>query len=283
MKYGVELQKLGHDVYFFNLKEKWAFDVPDDTDIVWLQNTNYIDKFKLPLKKIQKSGAKLVVYSSISVGKTILEMKEILKPFDYVFLGSKYFAEKLGTHYMPLGFYKEDYYPKVSNRTVDISFAGHPQTAVEIEKDMRVYYLKRLPQVEVHGKRLCKRLGIKVRAFHDHQYQRELYNRTKVNLGLPFINGPHYHDMFHLKNRFFEIPACRSLLLTAYTDEFAELFEPDKEIFYYKSITELKEKAEELVKNSDKYEGVREVAYQRALREHQYSHRFKKMMDVINE
>ncbi len=285
-RYGYELRKLGHEVKFLDMKKhnKVTEKDIDGVDIVWLLKAMFIKDRVSPslLKVIRKRSIPIVMYNCIATSLTIPDLKEVFDMYDYAFLTSQYFADKLETRYMPLGFYKEDYYPEDMERTVDMSFAGHPQTEVKEKNDMRVQYLKRLPEVQVHGLRLCKRLGIGLKIFNSHEYQRKLYCRTRVNLGLPFINSRHYNTILHLKNRFFEIPACKGLMLTAYSKEFTRLFEPEKEMFYYNNIDELREIAKELVVNSDKYEGVREAAYKRAIEEHQFSHRFKKIMEIID-
>ena len=241
-RYGDELAKLGHAVTFCDIKKK---KIPNEVnaDILWLLNISFAGKH-ISLKKmnkLRKKGVKIVSYSPVPVGKTIDEIKIILEHFDYVFVPNMMFANIFKVDYMPLGFYKEDYYPLNIPKTVDVSFAGHPQTMLHVTSDMKVKWLRQVPEVSVYGKKICERLGVKIRQYSGHKFQRELYNKSKVNLDLPFINSPLYRDVLHLKNRFFEIPACKGLLVTHYSSEFAKLLKPDEEAIYYNSVAELKD------------------------------------------
>lgn len=283
-RFGNELIKLGNDVTFCDLKKQKPSDkMYEDIDILWFLNVKYagevisFDK----INELRKRGIKTVVYNTIPVGKSIKEIKKLIKYFDYPFINNERFSKIFDTYYIPFAFYKEDYYPIKMKKTINVSFAGHPQTMLPIEQDERVKWLKQFPEVEVYGKKICERLGIKIRQYSGHKFQRELYNKSKVNLDLPFINSSLYSDILHLKNRFFEIPACKGLLVTHYSVEFDKLLEHGKEALYYSNIEDLKRIIKFVTNHSEEYDHIREAGYKRVMKEHQFCHRFKKMMEII--
>lgn len=274
-RYGDELAKLGNEVTFCDLKRQKPTDkMYKDIDLLWFSNMKHVEEFR-------KQGIKTAFYGAVPVGKTIEKIRKIVELIDYPFINNKMFSVMLKTHYMPFAFYKEDYYPLNIPKTVDVSFAGHPQTMLHVTSDMRVKWLRQIPEVSVYGKKICERLGVKVRQYSGHKFQQELYNKSKVNLDLPFINSPLYRDVLHLKNRFFEIPACKGLLVTHYSNEFIRLLKPDEEALYYRSIEELKDIINDVRNNSEAYDHIREAGYKRVMAEHQFCHRFKEMMGII--
>ena len=105
-----------------------------------------------------------------------------------------------------------------------------------------------------------------------------LYSRSHVSLG--FLEVYDRHDpsrplVQHLHLREFEAPMSGALYCTGYTDELAEMFEPDREVVVYRNQHELLDKVRYYLANPDQAERIRVAGRARALREHTYHHRFR--------
>jgi hypothetical protein len=111
-----------------------------------------------------------------------------------------------------------------------------------------------------------------------------MYSRSHVSLG--FLEVYDRHDPSrpvtqHLHLREFEAPMSGALYCTGYTDELAEMFEPDKEVVVYRNQHELLDKVRYYLAHSDHAKSIRQAGRARALKEHTYHHRFRQLFRVI--
>ena len=111
-----------------------------------------------------------------------------------------------------------------------------------------------------------------------------LYSRSHISLG--FLEVYDRHDPSrpvtqHLHLREFEAPMCGALYCTGYTDELAEMFEPDKEVVVYRNQHELLDKVRYYLAHPQEAERVRQAGRARALRDHTYQRRFETLFQVI--
>lgn len=287
-RYGNLLEQLGHAVCIYHVSKKpelLSLKYLMGFDLIWCYKPSLLKKVcsKDVLRGIKSKNICVVTYNAASK-----DPAENYAYFDYVFIHNRYFANKLKLMYgnkfayMPMGFYKEDYYPnKEMAKTISLSFMGG--ITASKNEDMRVGYLSKILNempIKIYGKKLCSTLGIKKISYKTHEEQRCVYWKTKVNLGLPFTSK-NYDCVIHQKNRFFEVPACGEILLTKYSEELAELFEPDNEVIYYNSYEELVDKAKYIIKNYNKLQHIKDNAYQRSITDHQYIYRFRDMMKII--
>jgi hypothetical protein len=112
----------------------------------------------------------------------------------------------------------------------------------------------------------------------------ELYSRSQVSLG--FLEVYDRHDasrpvVQHLHLREFEAPMCGALYCTGYTDELAELFEPEREVVTYRSQHEMVEKVRYYLRHAADAESVRQAARKRALAEHTYHSRYRALFHAL--
>lgn len=112
----------------------------------------------------------------------------------------------------------------------------------------------------------------------------ELYSRSHISLG--FLEVHDRHDptrpvVQHLHLRDFEGPMSGALYCTGYTDELAEMFEPDKEIVVYHNQFELLDKVRFYLSHPVEAQLVRHAGRTRALAQHTYRHRFEKLFDFL--
>jgi spore maturation protein CgeB len=111
-----------------------------------------------------------------------------------------------------------------------------------------------------------------------------LYSRSHISLG--FLQVHDHHDpsrpvVQHLHLREFEAPMSGALYCTGYTDELAEMFEPDKEVLVYRNQHELLDKISYYLEHPEQAEQVRQAGHARALNEHTYHHRFQQLFCAI--
>jgi spore maturation protein CgeB len=84
-----------------------------------------------------------------------------------------------------------------------------------------------------------------------------------------------------IKGRNFEIPGCGGFLLTSSADNLEDYFVPQKEIVVFHDVDDLIEKVRYYLGHPDEREAIREAGYQRALREHTYEQRFRRILETI--
>lgn len=85
----------------------------------------------------------------------------------------------------------------------------------------------------------------------------------------------------HVRLRDFEAPMSRTCYLTGYTEEIAEFYDLGTEIDTYKSVDELVDKTRFYLNHPQTAEKLREAGYQRALRDHTWTSRFKQLFREI--
>lgn len=105
-----------------------------------------------------------------------------------------------------------------------------------------------------------------------------LYSRSHISLG--FLEVYDQHDPSrpltqHLHLREFEAPMSGALYFTGYTDELAEMFEPDQEVVVYRNQYELLDKVQYYLAHPNEAKKIRLAGYNRALSDHTYHRRFE--------
>jgi len=85
----------------------------------------------------------------------------------------------------------------------------------------------------------------------------------------------------HVRLRDFEAPMSRSCYVTGYGEEIGEFYELEKEVVTYRNQDELVDKTRYYLKHPDEAERVRAAGYQRAQRDHTWTHRFRELFSKI--
>lgn len=261
--------------------------------LIWLLSPFYISENVISVEALEYIKAKqipIAVYSTLATGIPYTEMMDTWNEIDFLFLQHKGHADYLKrkglkSFYIPLGFYPDQYFLTQSKKKFDISFMGSPQTCVErAEDDKRARYIKALIPlgIKVYGGRFNKK-GIEASMFTTHDEQRKVYAKSKVNLELPFINSklPLYESTYHIKNRFFEIPATGHFLLTAKWEDSLEILDDSMVGYYEDNIDSLKETASKYIKDDFLRNKMAKKAYKIVMNNHTYEHRFKQMFGIL--
>ena len=100
---------------------------------------------------------------------------------------------------------------------------------------------------------------------------------------MPFINSsvPEYRWLAHLKSRFFEIPACKSLMLSGRSAEAESIFKDGVHCVYYDNTSDLLDKIDYYVNNPKEARVIGERGYVEAITKNTYLHRFEEMFKII--
>ena len=166
-------------------------------------------------------------------------------------------------------------YPLVMNdsdryqRATDVVFIGH------YENDQRLSCLEAIAasgfSLRIYGpgyewdpilknsQLLDKQMPVKLIWGTDYNY--ELCSAKIALCFLSKLNRDTY------TRRCFEIPACRTLLMSEYTDDLASLFREDEEAIFFRNASELVEKIAYLLKNPDLIEKISDAGYRRVIKD----------------
>ena len=303
-KYGSVMSNLGHNVKYLKLKNKSTPNQVNirearkfNPDLVFMLSPFYIAYNCISpevIEHFKNKNVPLVVYSTFNTQVPYTEWMDVWKKFDFLFLHNMACCEYLRmqglqVHYMPLGFHPDQYFKVVKTKKIDVSFVGNAQTTVKNpEQDMRAKYLQSLKgfNICVYGKSFEKKLdGINVYSFSTHAEQRKVYARTRINLDLPFINSAHpfYRNIYHIKNRFFEIPATGNFLLTLRASEFTDILNEDMVGYYEPNIESFKETIKRYLKDESTRNKMAERAYKEVHQKHTFYHRFSEIFAILKK
>ena len=299
-RYADEMTKLGHDVSLIFVKDKKApnqiniLNILDTKpDMVFLLSPFYIANNVITKEAIIYLKAKkipIVCYSTLNTQIPFTEMDETWKKFDIFFAQHRDMTDHLKSigvdaHYVPLGFYPDQYpYSLQPQKNIDISFMGNPQTTVPVKQDQRLNYCRMLQEfgIKVYGSGFNGR-GLKSKSYKTHKHQVKVYSKSKINIDLPFINSAHpfYRGMYHLKNRFFEIPATGNFLMTVRCDEFTDILGEDMVGYFDANFTDLRGKVAHYLNNPRLRAMMASKAHKEVINKHTYSHRFQEMFKIM--
>jgi spore maturation protein CgeB len=111
-----------------------------------------------------------------------------------------------------------------------------------------------------------------------------IFNTSRINLGFLEVYSDKSQQIVqqHLHLREFEVPMCRGLYATNYSDELAEFYESDKEVVMFHNEHELLDKVKFLLQHPNDAEKIRHAGYLRASGCHTYQKRFTDLFDKLN-
>jgi spore maturation protein CgeB len=112
-----------------------------------------------------------------------------------------------------------------------------------------------------------------------------LYSDYSLSLGVTELRNTYLLDnpIHKLHLRSFEIPMSGGLQFTSYNEELSNYFESDKEIIFYSTSLEMISKSKFYTnkRNSTTVQALKRNAYLRAVKDHTWSNRFKKVFDKL--
>ncbi|MBM3230102.1 glycosyltransferase [Candidatus Pacearchaeota archaeon] len=185
--------------------------------------------------------------------------------FDYFFITQlqyeKWYKKATKKTFFMCGANTHEFKPIKTSKKYDVSFVGTPKSdRAEIMRFLMNNGIKirvcgagweKYPEFnEVYGGKIPTEDFTK------------LINETRINLCLSknYFGGP------HLLERFFEINACKSFVLTEYCDGYYTHFKENEDIVSFKSKKELLEKVKYYLKNEKEREKIAKKAYNKTIK-----------------
>ena len=300
--YGGMMEQCGHKVNYLKVKDKHKKNsisfsyLENKFDLIWFQNISYVRNNGKFIDSARSMGVPIVVYYTFNPQESYKDYGwiKVWKRIDYFFVHNKIFCEFLkgvgvNAHYMPLGFYTNQYFKVFTDKVFDVSFCGTDLKREDKNVDKRAIYIRALKKynIVVYGQGFKGKVGkISVSSYKTHKKQRNVYSKTKINLDLPFFCTPDKiyqegNSRYHIKNRFFEVPATGGFLLTVRCPEFLDIFDEDTVGYYDDNIESLRESVARYLKDDSLRKKMSKRAYKLVHDKHTYLHRFKKMFKII--
>ncbi len=81
-----------------------------------------------------------------------------------------------------------------------------------------------------------------------------------------------------VNQRIFDVPACNAFVLTDWREQMDNLFEPQKEIAYYKELEEIPDLVSYYLKHKNERQRITTAARRRVLAEHTWEHRLQSLL-----
>ncbi len=152
----------------------------------------------------------------------------------------------------------------------------------ESGRDIRINTLRPLIKynVKIYGDNLSSYLPEGSIIYPSVPYFEELpkvYNSTAINLN---ISRTQLRSA--VNQRVFDVPACRAFLLTDYSEELEDYFVIGKEVGCYRDSDELDKLVRFYIDNPHVRAKIAEAGYERAVSEHNYAERMKRVIDIYN-
>jgi spore maturation protein CgeB len=300
-RYGKEMQRLGHKVVFFRANKNSRNALKDkdvkkhNTDLIWLLNPFYARMNKPGLQYARDRKIPIVLYGTLNPRKPYMNWLDYWRIFDFLFVHNLELcdylkSQGLNSHFMPIGFYPDMYFRDISpHKKLDVSFCGGMLPEMPCKRDKRCSFLRSLQEldlrVKVYGESFAGKLGnIPVTPYRKHDKQRSVYAKTKVNLDMPFYSRfhPFYLDKYHIKNRFFEIPATGNFMLALRYPESEMIYTEDHVGFYDPTIESFHEQIMRYLKDEKVRKEKAARAYELVHQKHTFAHRFIEMFKILD-
>jgi hypothetical protein len=298
------LRSLGHDVTLLKIDKKREVGQIDvdkydsDYDVVWLFSADYIRFGAISqsfLSAVKANGAMLVGSVIIAVDTPFDVWVEACRHFDVWFTGSQMvagMARERGLNNVviqPFGFDASEYYRMNLKPKWNITFMGSPQSLVSPEEDLRCELLNSLKsfKIRVFGNAEMRRRldkSIKVTPFSTHKQQNMVYNRSRINLDIPYINSalPEYRGKNYPKNRLFEVPGSGGFLFEFSDPDFHYIMAPDVHYGSYDA-RNIFDKVEYYLSNEREREDIARAGHEHVIKHYQNIHCFKEMIRTLQE
>lgn len=266
-----------------------ALDGDYSYDIVWIDKGVFIQPRLI--EKLRKSSGKLIHYTpdpAFTYHRSKLFF-EALPFYDYCITTKSFEIDFYRKHGVKTIFCTQGYDPKVHrpNHTWEekqgVVFIGH-------KEEEREYLVAKLVELNIKmtiagnhwqsfaDKRKHKtNLIYKGKGIFGDDYAREL-SGALMGLGLLSKWVPELHT-----TRTFEIPACRTALVTEHNPEIGLIFSDD-EVIFYDDVDEAVKKVEYYIRKREKLQPITERGYKKVLNEgYSYSQILQKILTQIDE
>lgn len=237
----------------FSEIEKWA-------DVIFIIE-NYTSQW-MPIKEISFSK-KIKVFWSIDSHVVLQQHQQLCKilNIDILLNSTEYYLPMFNglvkeSHWFPNCYPDDLMFPLNIEKSVDIGFCGNILNRGHVIDSLNHLGIKK--DIFVIGDDMVKSI-----------------NSYKIHLNCNISNDINY--------RTFETTGCNTLLLTNYTPGLEKLFEIDKEVVTYRSISELQEKAKFYLDNPSERNKISQLGYEKSKSSHTYFNRASLLCKIVND
>ncbi len=227
---------------------------------LWLIYDEFYPKTLFSIKKLSPKtkiinfcgddDAQFYDYSALNsffVDYSLISHKEFLKSYK----NKAFFSVGTNTdHFKPLGLEKK----------YDVTFIGTPKTD---RAEFISYLMKKGINVKVFGAGWDQYPEFKeiYGGFLDKEEYTKVINQSRINLCF----NKNYLGTTHVIQKFFEINACKSFMLTEYCKGYSDLFKLGKELVMFKDSKDLHDKIVYYLKNENEREEIANKAYKKIM------------------
>jgi len=184
-------------------------------------------------------------------------------------------------YYMPIGFY-EEMFPKIKNfdklfksRNQKLVFVGRPR----IQRIQLVRYINHFKnELRIHNRRTPKyqklfwylTTGIHISPYNDSLVN--LYWQSQIGINMHLSSGPS-------NVRTYQLPASGVAQLIDCSSTISKIFEPEKELLTYKTITEAIKQSERLINDIDLRYQISKAGYIKARENYNREYLIRNMLN----
>ncbi len=247
------------------------------------------------LEKLNKKGV-ITAHWFMEDTKRFSTWKNIAKYYDYFFIFQK--GESMAevknaggnrVHYLPLAF-SQQFHKQIVLTPQEIEEFGSKLSFVGAGYNNRRHIFSKLADLDVKiwgsewpdmvpFKRMVQRAGARI-SVEDYV---KIFNSSDININL---HSSHERDGIDpsgdsVNPRTFELAGCKAFQLVDERTLLPELFEVDKEIITFNSLSDLREKINFYQNQPDLRKEITNKAYERALNFHTYEKRLEEMLEII--
>lgn len=278
---------------YYNLKIIYII-LKEKVDVLWCWRSTLIFDFTLKLAK--RLNVKLISYNndnpfSQEYQKGNFHQKRLWVHFkrqipiydiNFVYRPSNLVEyENLGsrkTFVWPPAFLKENVIEEIpfEFKTIDVIFIGHYE---EFREECIKYLIENNINVEVFGgKWEMSNLEYKtsIKPIHGLEYYEKI---KKSKIALAFLSRLN-EDTYTRRN--FEIPACRTVMVSERTEDLINYFEEGKEAIFFSNKEELRNKVAWILSNNSEMKEISEKGYRRVFESgYDLDSRVRQLVNII--
>ncbi|MFH1181011.1 MAG: glycosyltransferase [bacterium] len=262
-------EKVGAKTFFWACDDNWAFDTASKQFFPYFHWIATMDSLAPP--KYKKLGFKNIIHAQCACNHFDFKppSQGLPKIYDVTFVGQPHGQRRK----------KIEQLKKIGIK-VNCWGYGWPAGVVDFKEMLRIIYQSKinLNFTECSGT-LTKRLAsIFLRRAGERNRKIFVNNPKGWSNNVKSFCGSFRPQ---IKGRNFEIPACRSFLLTEYADNLKDYYDIGREIACFDGIKDCAKKIGYYLARDKEREEIAKAGYERTIRDHTYEKRFNEIFKAI--
>lgn len=259
-------KKSGAITFNWFCDDHWRFD---NFSKHWAHCFNWIGTTdSKAVKKYHRAGYKNVILTSWACNHFICKPLDLPKIYDVTFLGQPHGDRR-------------KIIKKIEKSGINIKCWGRGWPAGRVNSDEMIKIFSQTKiDLGLTNSSVTNFLKPLIKIFFQRNYN------GKIQIQNPKNWPDNFKSFFsrkrkQLKGRNFEVPGCRSFLITDSTDELKDYYEDGKEIIIFKGAKDLIKKIKYYLRHEEEREKIAAAGYYRTIKEHTYEKRFEEIFKII--